>query len=261
MTAENTTVRAHQPGPSGSPEGRLDPDGALVLDGRIVLVAGATSASGEAVCRALAAAGATVLAVGTRPEALDALAKAVPGVDTRVCDLADRSAVAELAMRIHLTFGHIDGLIHLVGGWRGGAGIPGQGDDDWMLLERSFETLRNTSRVFYDDLVESSAGRLAIVSSTAVEHPYAGGANYAAAKAAADAWTRAIAQGFAKDAPKAAAAIFVVKTLSGLEKELASRVVGLWSQEASEINGVRQLLSIQSADGEETSAEPARIER
>ncbi|MEO7016395.1 MAG: SDR family NAD(P)-dependent oxidoreductase [Leifsonia sp.] len=233
----------------------------MVLDGRIVLVAGATSASGEAVCRALAEAGATVLAVGTRQEALDALAQAVPGVDTRVCDLADRSAVAELAMRIHLKFGDIDGLIHLVGGWRGGAGITGQSDEDWAFLERSFETLRNTSRVFYDDLVESSAGRLVIVSSTAVERPYAGGANYAAAKAAADAWTRAIAQGFAKDAPEAAAVIFVVKTLSGLEAELASRVVGLWSKDSSEINGERQLLTTPPEGGEESSAEAAKIER
>ncbi|MFI5061771.1 MAG: SDR family NAD(P)-dependent oxidoreductase, partial [Actinomycetales bacterium] len=212
-------------------------------------------------CRALAEAGATVLAVGTRQEALDALAQAVPGVDTRVCDLADRSAVAELAMRIHLKFGDIDGLIHLVGGWRGGTGITGQSDEDWAFLERSFETLRNTSRVFYDDLVESSAGRLVIVSSTAVERPYAGGANYAAAKAAADAWTRAIAQGFAKDAPEAAAVIFVVKTLSGLEGELASRVVGLWSKDASEINGERQLLTTPPEGDEEPSAEAAKIER
>jgi 3-oxoacyl-[acyl-carrier protein] reductase len=243
----DAAARAETPGPQGS------------VDGRIVLIAGATSASGEAVARALVAAGATVLAVGTRREALDALAAAVPGVDTRVCDLSDRSAVAELAMRIHLKFARIDGLVHLVGGWRGGGGIAGQTDEDWAFLERSFETLRNTSRIFYDDLVASPAGRLAIVSSTAVDRPYPGGANYAAAKAAADAWTRAIAQGFAKQAPDAAAAIFVVKTLAGLEEELAARVVDLWAQDPSTINGVRQLLTA-SADGTNTAADPARID-
>lgn len=219
----------------------------LPLSGRLVLVAGATSASGEAVSRSLVEAGATVLAVGTRPEALDALAAAVPGVDTRVCDLADRDAVAELAMRIHLKFGAIDGLIHLVGGWRGGGGIAGQSDDDWDFLERGFRTLRNTTRVFYDDLVASPAGRLAIVSSTAVERPYAGGANYAAAKAAADAWTRSVAQGFAKEAPNAAAVVFVVKSLSGLEDALGAAVVQLWEGDPSTINGTRELLTT-SAD-------------
>jgi len=212
---------------------------ALPLHGRLVLIAGATSTSGEAVARALATAGATVLAVGTREEALDALAAAVPGVDTRVCDLADRDAVAELAMRIHLKFGAVDGLIHLVGGWRGGGGLTGQSDEDWDFLERAFRTLRNTTRVFYDDLVASPAGRLAIVSSTAVDAPYAGGANYAAAKAAADAWTRAVAQGFRKEAPDAAAVVFVVKTLAGLEERLGEEVVRLWQSPAADVNGTR----------------------
>ncbi|AGW42685.1 oxidoreductase [Leifsonia xyli subsp. cynodontis DSM 46306] len=139
-------------------------------DGRLVLVAGAT-----------------VLAVGTRREALEALIAAVPGVGAQAGDLADRDSVAELAMRIHRDFGALDGLIHLVGGWRGG-GLAGQSDEDWDFLERGFRTPRNTTRVFADDLAASPAGRLAIVSSTAVESPSAGGANYAAAKAAADAW-------------------------------------------------------------------------
>jgi NADP-dependent 3-hydroxy acid dehydrogenase YdfG len=216
--------------------------------GRLVLIAGATSASGEAVARALVAAGATVLAVGTRQDALDALSAAVPGVETRACDLADRDAVAELAMRIHLKFGHLDGLIHLVGGWRGGGGIAGQSDEDWDVLERSFRTLRNTSRIFYDDLAASPAGRLAIVSSTAVEKPYPGGANYAAAKAAADAWVRAIAQGFATQAPQSAATVFVVKTLQGLEARLGDEVVALWAADADAVNGRRIPL------------EPARME-
>lgn len=209
------------------------------LAGRLVLIAGATSASGEAVARALIDAGATVLAVGTRQEALEALAAAVPGVDTRVCDLADRDAVAELAMRIHLKFGRIDGLVHLVGGWRGGGGIAGQSDEDWEFLDRGFRTLRNTTRVFYDDLVASPAGRLAIVSSTAVDTPYAGGANYAAAKAAADAWTRAVAQGLAKQAPQSAAVVFVVKTLAGLEERLGEEVVRMWEVDGAAVNGVR----------------------
>ncbi len=225
------------------------------LAGRLVLIAGATSASGEAVARALVAADATVLAVGTRQEALDALEDAVPGVDTRVCDLADRDAVAELAMRIHLKFGPVDGLVHLVGGWRGGGGIAGQTDADWDFLERGFRTLRNTTRVFYDDLVASPAGRLAIVSSTAVENPYAGGANYAAAKAAADAWVRAVAQGLRKDAPQSAATVFVVKTLADLEARLGDEVVRLWEAAPEDINGRRIPL-----DEPAEAGDPARME-
>jgi Short-chain dehydrogenases of various substrate specificities len=205
--------------------------------GRTVLIAGATSASGEAVARALVDAGALVLGVGRSRERLDALEAAVPGVDTRECDLADASAVAELAMRIHLKFGPIDGLVNLVGGWRGGGGIAGQSDDDWTFLSGSLTALRLTSRTFYDDLAASPAGRLAIVSSTSVDRPTAGNANYATLKAAAETWTRAVGQGFTKADSRAAAVIFRVTALAGLEERLATSVVDVWSQDAAELNG------------------------
>jgi len=210
---------------------------------RTVLLAGASGASGVAVARALAADGARVLAVSRSQEHLDALVAEVPEADTRVCDLTNASAVAELAMRIRVKFGGIDGLIHLVGGWRGGGGLVGQSDEDWAFLEQSFTALRLTSRAFYESLVASPAGRLAIVSSIVVEHPTAGGANYAAAKAAAETWTRAIAQGFGKadastgSAPTAAAVIFRVKALAGLEDALAASVVDLWTTDAASVNG------------------------
>ena len=213
----------------------LDP--APDLAGRTVLLAGATSAAGTAVARALAEAGALVLAVGRSQERLDALAAAVPAADTRTCDLTNASEVAELAMRIHLKFGPIDGLVNLVGGWRGGGGIAGQSDDDWAFLEGSLTALRLTSRVFYDDLAASEAGRLAIVSSTSVDTPTAGNASYAALKAAAETWTRAVGQGLAKADTAAAAVIFRVTSLAGLEERLATSVVDLWSQDASELNG------------------------
>ncbi len=72
--------------------------------------------------------------------------------------------------------------------------------------------------------------------------PLAGGANYAAVKAATEAWARAVAQGFAKDArdagkPLAAASVvFRVKSLSGLEEALAQRFTDLWTTPADETN-------------------------
>ncbi|ROP61467.1 SDR family oxidoreductase [Curtobacterium sp. PhB115] len=210
------------------------------LAGRLVLVAGATSASGAAVARALTSAGAAVVAVGTRPDALEALQASVPGVATHVCDLSDLGAVTALASDVHAAAGRIDGLVHLVGGWRGGGSIAGQSDDDWDFFDRAFRTLRNTTRVFYDDLVASPAGRLAFVSSTAVDSPTAGAANYAAAKAAADTWVRAVAQGLRKDGPDSAAAtVFVVGALTGLQAHLGDEVVRLWSAPPADVNGAR----------------------
>lgn len=228
---------------------------ALGVAGRTVLIAGATSAAGHACAAALRHAGARVIAVGSNAERLAELADAVPDVITRVCDLADFAAVTGLAEEIRVTaekhgHGGIDGLIHLVGGWRGGGGLAGQSDDDWRVLETAFSTLRNTTRAFNEQLLASDAGRLAIVSSESVARPLAGGANYAAAKAAADAWTRAVAQGFAKAGasspsgePSAAAVIYVVKALAGLEQQLAASVVELWNRPAAELNGTHVALT------------------
>jgi NAD(P)-dependent dehydrogenase (short-subunit alcohol dehydrogenase family) len=210
------------------------------LEGRTVLVAGATSASGHAAVRVLIDAGAQVVAVGHDPAKLTTLAQA--GARTEACDLADESAVTALAERVRAAVGRVDGILHLVGGWRGGGGLAGQSDADFRFLETSLTALRHVSRAFDDDLRASDAAREAIVSSTAVARPLAGGANYAAVKAASEAWTRAVAQGFAKaardaDAPlRAAAVVFRVKALEGLEDVLANAYVGLWDEDAATVN-------------------------
>lgn len=210
--------------------------------GRLVLLAGGTSTAGRTVARALLAAGARVIIVGSSAGRLADAVAAAPGAVGEPCDLTDPAAVDGLRARIHAAHGDVDGVLHLVGGWRGGGGLAGQSDDDAAFLLRSFTALRHVTRAFDDDLRSSSSGRLAIVSSTAVARPLAGGANYAAVKAASEAWTRAVAQGFAKSArdagttASAAAVVFRVKSLAGLEDELARRFVGLWDVEAAAVN-------------------------
>lgn len=210
--------------------------------GRTVLIAGATSASGLAAARALASAGARVVAAGHDEKKLETVARVVRGIRTEVCDLTDEGAVLALAARLHDDSEHVDGILHLVGGWRGGRGLASQTDDDFRFLERSLTALRHVSRAFDDDLRASEAGRSAIVSSTTVDRPLAGSANYAAVKAASEAWARAVAQGFAKAARdaslplRAASVVFRVKALAGLEGALATAFVDLWDVDAAEIN-------------------------
>jgi len=208
--------------------------------GRLVLVAGATSASGEAATRTLAGAGARVVAVGRDRARLAALAAL--GARVEVADLADEASVSELAERLHADGERVDGILHLVGGWRGGGGIAGQSDEDYRFLEQSLTALRFVSRAFWSHLAMSAAARVAIVSSTSVARPLAGGANYVAVKAASEAWTRALAHGFAKEARDAgrplasAAVIFRVKTLAGLEPALAQAFADLWTADAADLN-------------------------
>lgn len=212
--------------------------------GRLVLLAGGTSAAGRASARALLVAGARVAVVGSNDERLAAVAEEFPGVAVEHCDLTDADAVEALRDRVHTAHGSVDGVLHLVGGWRGGGGLAGQSDEDFEVLLRSLTALRHVSRTFDEDLRASDAGRLAIVSSTAVARPLAGGANYATVKAASETWVRAVGQGYARHArdeghaQAAAAVVFRVKSLEGLEDALAASVVALWDDEAVAWNDV-----------------------
>jgi 3-oxoacyl-[acyl-carrier protein] reductase len=211
--------------------------------GHTVLVAGATSAAGVAVTAALVGAGARVLAVGSNPERLERVLTAAPDASVYACDLADFTAVGALAAAVHAEHGPIDGLVHLVGGWRGGGGLDGQTDEDWDFLHaRVLTTLRNSTRAFNADLLASVAGRLAIVSSVSVDAPAPGGANYASVKAAAETWTRAVGRGFAKAGDTAAAVVFAVRSLEGLEPLLAAEVLALWDSPAADLNATRRVL-------------------
>ncbi|WP_432395442.1 SDR family NAD(P)-dependent oxidoreductase [Pseudarthrobacter sp. L19] len=235
-----------------------------------VLVAGGSGASGIAVARALRGAGYTVFTVGSDTARIAAAAAAAgDGVVPLTCDLADPAAVAALRADLAGRGIRLDGVIHLVGGWRGAKGIADQPDEDWDFLERNaVTTLRNVSRAFYADLAASGTGRLAMVSSTTAAAPTAGAASYAAAKAAAEAWTLAVADGFRRDQSghkehpveqHSAAAVFVVKALvddamraAAPERkfpgytdvaDLAAAVVRLFDTPAGELNGRRLPLS------------------
>lgn len=239
------------------------------LDGRVVVVTGAAGPAGTAACAALRAAGATVVGVGHSPARLADLARSLPGLVVETADLADAAAVDALATRVRERHGRVDGLIHLVGGWRGGDSFTANSEADWRFLSAGLiDTLRHTTLAFHDDLVRAPAGRVAVVSARAAAKPSAGSANYAAAKAAAEAWILALADSFrraaagsgpgAPDGP--AAVIFVIKALVTAQMrtdrpdrsfpgftdvaDLADRIVELWAADAAELNGARITLDI-----------------
>ncbi|WP_104092317.1 SDR family oxidoreductase [Arthrobacter sp. GMC3] len=228
----------------------------------LVLIAGGSSAAGIATATALVQGRFRVLTVGSDAARIGAAAALTGGAVPLTCDLADADAVAALAAQVHADFGPVDGLIHLVGGWRGGKDLAAQSDDDWDFLHRSvLTTLRNTSRAFYGDIAASANGRIAIVSSTQVTAPTLGNANYATVKAAAETWVGALAQGLGTPdgATGPAAVVLVVKALvdPGMREKSPERtfpgftdvstlghtVVRLFSTPASELNGSRLILS------------------
>lgn len=240
------------------------------LEGAVVAVAGAAGPAGRACLLRLAEAGATVVASDADPgrlaEAVDAARYAHGGatVTGDTVDLLDLNATREWADRTEKEFGRIDGLVHLVGGWRGSASFAETNLADWELLEKLLiRTVQHTSLAFHDGLLRSDRGRYVLISAAGASQPTAGNAAYAASKAAAEAWTLALADAFRKaggeEGPKTAAAILVVKALvhdamraerpnakfAGFTDvtELAEAIAGVWDRPAREANGQRLWLT------------------
>jgi NAD(P)-dependent dehydrogenase (short-subunit alcohol dehydrogenase family) len=171
------------------------------LADRIVAIAGVGGGLGPIVAAHLAAAGATVAGTDRSRETLDSL-PAELGLraerwDGRAVDLLDEAAAREWCAALVERFGRVDALVHLVGGWRGGEPLHEAPLSDWDLLhDLLIRTVQHTSRAFHDEIAASPHGRFVLVSAKQAQAPSNTNAAYAAAKAAAEAWTLALADGF-----------------------------------------------------------------
>ncbi|HEX7106693.1 MAG TPA: SDR family NAD(P)-dependent oxidoreductase [Acidothermaceae bacterium] len=233
-----------------------------ILADAVVVVAGAGGGAGGAVVRQLAAAGATAVMADTSVDRLGPLAEEVAASGGRAVghavDLLDEDATKSWADSVVAEFGRVDGVVHLVGGWRGGKGIVESDLADWALLsDLLIRTVQHTTRAFHDALLAAPAGRFALISAAAASRPTADNASYAAAKAAAEAWTLAVADSFRGSS--AAATVLVVKALltpamreakpegkfTGFTDvaDLAQEIVSLWEKPAAEVNGARLWLT------------------
>ena len=161
------------------------------LEGRVVVIAGAAGGLGPIVARRLADAGARLVLTDVDQSKLDAVVAQLGGEhDARVVDLLDEGGTRAWAESLD----GVDAVVHLVGGWRGGQAIDKAPLDDWHLLHNLLiRTLQHTSRAFAPALKTSDHGRFVLVSAAAASKPTSTNAAYAAAKAAAEAWTLALA--------------------------------------------------------------------
>ncbi|HET9121240.1 MAG TPA: SDR family oxidoreductase [Solirubrobacterales bacterium] len=228
------------------------------LDGRVIAIAGAGGGLGPVVAQRLADAGADLSLADRSQEIADSVAQQIglpdERVDPRAVDLLDESQTDDWAASTAEKFGHVDGLLHLVGGYRGGDPIHAFDLADYDFLHGLLvRTLQLTTRAFHASLTSSEHGRFVLVSAAAAQNPENTNAAYASAKAAAEAWTLALADSFAGSG--ATANIIVVNAIEtpGLREEnpaaerptftpaedLADAIAFLCSDSAGRMNGQR----------------------
>jgi NAD(P)-dependent dehydrogenase (short-subunit alcohol dehydrogenase family) len=228
------------------------------LDERVIAVAGVGGGLGPVVARRLAEAGATLaladIGVERIETAVEGLGIAEDRLDMQGVDLLDAEAAVAWKDSIVERFGRVDGLLHLVGGWRGGDPIAtfDMADYEWLhdLLVR---TLQNATRAFHEALVGSGRGRFALVSSTQAQAPEGTNAAYAATKAAAESWTLALADSFAGSGATANVVVINAILTPGMRErnpgkeyptftpaeQIADALVYLCSDAAGRMNGQR----------------------
>jgi NAD(P)-dependent dehydrogenase (short-subunit alcohol dehydrogenase family) len=171
------------------------------LDGRVYAIAGVGGGLGPVVAGRLVAAGATVAGTDRDQALIDevgtGLGLPAERWDGRAVDLLDEDAARGWCGAVTERFGRVDGLLHLVGGWRGGRPLHEAPLSDWDLLhDLLIRTVQHTTRAFHQALLDGDQGRFVLVSAKQAQAPSNSNAAYAAAKAAAEAWTLALADGF-----------------------------------------------------------------
>ena len=151
------------------------------LQGQVAIVTGASGALGTEVTRSLIAAGATVVGIDRSSTAAGSQAKDLHRVSANLTDPEDvRRALAKVTAE----FKRIDVLVHVMGGFAGGASVAETDDATWqkmmdMNLNAAFYVLRAVVPV----MRQAEHGRIIVIGSRQAVQPAAGVGAYSASKA------------------------------------------------------------------------------
>lgn len=171
------------------------------LNGKTVLVTGASSGIGEACALTFAAAGARLILTARRKARLDTLAVRLRELSHQPVlpvelDVRDRSAVEERLGALPDDFGEIDILVNNAGLSRGLDKLPAGNIDDWEeMIDTNVKGLLYVTRVVVPGMVKRGRGHIVNIGSIAGRQTYPNGNVYCGSKAA----VRAISEGLKLD--------------------------------------------------------------
>ena len=172
-----------------------DPNTLFDLSGRIACVTGASSGLGQQAASALAAAGAQVIGVARRAEALSDWAERIgPKAAALSADLSERSQIKEIAAQIAIPFGAPDIMVHAAGiNTREAA--DNVTDEGWdITLNLNLAAPFFLSQAVVPDMKAKGWGRIVNFASLQTTRAFPGGVSYGASKAGIAQLTRAMAE-------------------------------------------------------------------
>jgi len=168
------------------------------IEGRTILVTGATAGIGEACAHRFAREGARLVLLGRRTERLDALAahlRDTHGTEIRTAavDVRDREAIEALSDELASEGFTPDVIINNAGKARGLDPIHEGDHEDWSeMIDTNLKGLLWVTRAFLPAMVEADRGHVVNIGSSAGRWTYPKGNVYAATKFGVKALTEGI---------------------------------------------------------------------
>jgi NADP-dependent 3-hydroxy acid dehydrogenase YdfG len=166
------------------------------LEGKVVIVTGASSGIGEATARHLASLGARLVLGARRADRLQKLAaqlgESVIWRETDVTKLSQQQALAEQALK---SFGRIDALINNAGIMPASPIAMGRVEDWDRMIDVNVRGVLYGIHAVLAHMLERGGGSIVNIASVSAHESHAGGAVYSATKFA----VRAISEGLRKE--------------------------------------------------------------
>jgi NAD(P)-dependent dehydrogenase (short-subunit alcohol dehydrogenase family) len=150
-----------------------------MMNGRVAIITGGGGNIGSGVCRAMAKAGATVVALDLDPAGADAAARAI------ACDVTDPAACESAVAAVVREFGGVDTLVNAAQQFRAGIPLVQLTDDDMRVSFESgpIATLR-MMQLCYPQIKARGGGAIINFASGVGTQGMVGAGAYAAAKEA-----------------------------------------------------------------------------
>ena len=172
------------------------------MNNRIAVVTGGIGGLGTEICRSLARAGRTVIAVdlGTRADRIAEFEREAAGFDIRfeALDAGNFDACAALVRKIEIDHGALDILVNAAGITRDGT-LRKMDKSQWdAVMNVNLDSVFNMCRHAVDGMMARGFGRIVNISSVNGQTGQFGQTNYSAAKAGMHGFTMAMAREVAR---------------------------------------------------------------